>query len=297
MTELDDRWVLPLSGFTAQRCGVDHAFILVLMGSEGHSPPTFTLRIASPFSLERPSFTPLRLDPETDDKSRLAPALQLFGRSIRQSVAFKDGRLELFFDDGTRLVAPPDVEYEAWELSGDRGELVVSCPGGDLAVWRGREPVDAPGKDEGSRPEVPQVIEFDDYWFLPLRKRTVTRCLVDTDAFGLQFGDTFTEEPHVVFNLHVEGPFRLRDATGTEHYLVPPEGVTPALRLPGATVSKAFGYKDGRLRLCFVEGGEVLIVDTGEGQKWSLVGGGMARGIQVRSTPSATPRVHVNDVP
>lgn len=36
---------------------------------------------------------------------------------------------------GTTLHCPESPEFEAWSLSGPSGVLVVSMPGGDLAVW------------------------------------------------------------------------------------------------------------------------------------------------------------------
>ena len=42
------------------------------------------------------------------------------------------------FDDGHLLKVAPDPQYEAWTASGPDGMLVVSVPGGDLAVWSPR---------------------------------------------------------------------------------------------------------------------------------------------------------------
>jgi hypothetical protein len=65
--------------------------------------------------------------------------LRLRRPGATQCLAFKGGRLDVKFDDGTRLQVPMDLEFEAWEISGTgavAGLKIVSMPGGELAVWR-----------------------------------------------------------------------------------------------------------------------------------------------------------------
>ncbi|WP_037138756.1 DUF6188 family protein [Rhodococcoides fascians] len=61
--------------------------------------------------------------------------LNFVGRVIEQARVSDDGALRLMFNDGTTLVAPADPDYEAWTISGPGGAMVVSMPGGGLAIW------------------------------------------------------------------------------------------------------------------------------------------------------------------
>jgi hypothetical protein len=46
------------------------------------------------------------------------------------------GTLRVVFEGGARLIVEPDPAYEAWSVSGPDGALVVSTPGGELAIWK-----------------------------------------------------------------------------------------------------------------------------------------------------------------
>ena len=46
-----------------------------------------------------------------------------------------DGALLLEFTDGSRLEVRASANYEAWQLVGPAGLMVVCMPGGELAVW------------------------------------------------------------------------------------------------------------------------------------------------------------------
>lgn len=64
------------------------------------------------------------------------PASSLLGKIVRRATALPNGSLVIHFDDGTELVAPPDQQFEAWEVRAHGRFLIVSTPGGNLAVWR-----------------------------------------------------------------------------------------------------------------------------------------------------------------
>lgn len=49
------------------------------------------------------------------------------------------GDLSVLFDDASELSVGAAAEYEAWQLSGPRGEMVVCMPGGKLAIWGPRD--------------------------------------------------------------------------------------------------------------------------------------------------------------
>jgi hypothetical protein len=57
------------------------------------------------------------------------------GGTVKNAVGCKDGSLALSFTDGTTLTVPFDEKYEAWEASADDGFMVLSLPGGRLAIW------------------------------------------------------------------------------------------------------------------------------------------------------------------
>src|SRR5919198_1404718 len=91
--------------------------------------PDFGLHIEGSFRLVGPESV-TEGDPRT-------PETWWFGlvkRRVSEADAFDDGALVVRFDDGDRLEIPPR-EFEAWQLEGNDGELVVSVAGGGLAAW------------------------------------------------------------------------------------------------------------------------------------------------------------------
>ena len=128
LVEHGDHWELPLAGRTVTRCLVDHAF-----GLQFWSPAAeLELRIEGPFCLREPDGSEQAMEPE--EIRSLAPALHLFQRKVSSARAYKDGRLEVLFTDGSSLRVVPAEQYEAWEMFGG-GQRLVSSPGGELAVW------------------------------------------------------------------------------------------------------------------------------------------------------------------
>jgi len=69
-----------------------------------------------------------------EDTASLGPALRLFQEEVISARAFKNGELEVLFEDNSILRVAFDREYEAWEWVG-AGQRVVCMPGGKLAVW------------------------------------------------------------------------------------------------------------------------------------------------------------------
>lgn len=75
-----------------------------------------------------------QLDPEV--RAHLGPLLDLFPDALSTAAVAIDGTLGLSFVSGTSITVPPDADYEAWQVSGPAGYLVVCLPGsGQLAVW------------------------------------------------------------------------------------------------------------------------------------------------------------------
>ncbi len=134
LIEEPERWVIPLSGRTVTQLRIDYAFSLQFL--ERWSD--IVIRIGVPFLLARSGehFAKLAIEPDS-----LCPALCLHNKVAEFGYAYKDGRLDLRFTDGTALrVETSQDAYEAWELSGSRGLLVVSLGGGSLAVWQPQMP-------------------------------------------------------------------------------------------------------------------------------------------------------------
>jgi hypothetical protein len=74
------------------------------------------------------------LDPSAYPVS-LGVALGLFPHTVVQATV-EQATLCLVFNDGSRVVVPPQDDYETWQISGPGTSLIVSLPGGELAVWR-----------------------------------------------------------------------------------------------------------------------------------------------------------------
>ena len=129
LVESADRWLVPMVG-TVTQCRLDYAFSLVIADDSAGS---FEVRIEQPFVVAG-SDGEVRLDPEGDPQ-QMAPALRVLRRTVEQAIAFKDGGLELTFDDGAVLRVAAGEDYEAWNIVGPGGLRLVSMPGGELAIW------------------------------------------------------------------------------------------------------------------------------------------------------------------
>ena len=132
LTEHDDRWLLPFRGLVVTRITVDFAFGLTFGGvgavQISHTATLGRVNVAaSPDRIE--------MNPEGRD---VAAGLALFGVEVVSAVAFKSGTLRIVFGDGHLLSVKPNAHQEAWTATGSDGMLIVSTPGGDLAVWRSR---------------------------------------------------------------------------------------------------------------------------------------------------------------
>jgi len=137
------RAVLPWAGREVTRVEFDWAVGLLL--DDGSF-----LRIEAELELTRPSGTAVVVPGEVPT---LAPALALFGRTVREAVVH-DRTLEVAFDDDTVLRVVQGPEYEAWNATGPAPWThpghwkVVSTGSGRLAVW-GDDPAGGRFTDDG----------------------------------------------------------------------------------------------------------------------------------------------------
>lgn len=130
LDERSDHWRVAQGGVEIIRLAVDYAVTFIMKSDSG----AIEIRIGAPFLLTDPNGNEQLLVPE-GDPTQLGPVLSLLHRSADYVAAFKDGHLEVLFDDGTRVSIPPEEGLEAWELSGPMGLRLVSIPGGEVAVW------------------------------------------------------------------------------------------------------------------------------------------------------------------
>ncbi len=119
----------PVEGRTVTKLQIDHAFGIGLWEKGGGE---FHFRIEGPF-LVRTAESSHYLDPE-EQRSKLAPALDVFRKTAEKAVAHGDGTLELRFTDGTEIIVAPDPRYEACGMAGPLDAKVSCPPGGGLSV-------------------------------------------------------------------------------------------------------------------------------------------------------------------
>lgn len=76
--------------------------------------------------------TPIRMDvPDAQLPEHLA---WLIGSTITEVVVADNGDLTIVLDTG-RLTAEALSDYEAWQMYGPRGEIIVCGPGGRFTEW------------------------------------------------------------------------------------------------------------------------------------------------------------------
>jgi hypothetical protein len=80
------------------------------------------------------------------DKETLSILPSLIGLEADRAIAYRNGRLELRFCDGTILTSEAHPDYEPWTLYASYGLQLVSMPGGQLAVWGPNLPSSEPSE-------------------------------------------------------------------------------------------------------------------------------------------------------
>lgn len=98
--------------------------------------------IASPLTLSRSGHVST-VTPDEDPEEVFAPIREMVGLDVVESTADDSGALKIAFGDGSVIHVMADKAYEAWNVSGPRGALVVSMPGGKLAIWNAHARSDA----------------------------------------------------------------------------------------------------------------------------------------------------------
>jgi hypothetical protein len=121
-------WLLPLSGRQVDRCTLDYRFGLNFYGGDDEA----AIIVEGAFRLLDNEDV---LEMDATQPAELGPAFALVRRVVRTARATETGRLEVLFEDGSRLIVEPNEQFEAWEMYGPGGIRAICMPGGDIAIW------------------------------------------------------------------------------------------------------------------------------------------------------------------
>jgi hypothetical protein len=121
------------------------------------------------------------------------------------------------------------------------------------------------------------VLEFPDYWVIPVQGRKITQCVVDY-SFSLESYDPDDDR----FGIRIATTFEL-EVNGDVMILSPdrPTELGPALGLLHGTFHSGFAWKNGQLEL-ILDCARVTVAADPRYEAWEVVG---PRGIRVISTP------------
>jgi hypothetical protein len=130
LTELSDRRLWDLSGFTLDRICIDYQATL-LFSQPGSS---VTVVIEEPFTLRAGVHINLITPDQALSVTPLFPVLHTEAVSL---AAYRNGQLCIAFGDGTEITVPKSVQFESWHTFGD-GELTgigMLCSPHDGTPW------------------------------------------------------------------------------------------------------------------------------------------------------------------
>jgi hypothetical protein len=102
-----------------------------------HFSRGYTARIESPFSITRAGERQ-NLSPDSDPQGSFQLLEALLHQVVRRAEVDDSGALSLEFHNEAAIRVEPHDKYEAWAVSGPDGFLVVSLPGGGLAIWEAK---------------------------------------------------------------------------------------------------------------------------------------------------------------
>ena len=118
--------LLPFIGEEITRVSFDYAVSLLFLNG-------IELRIEAPFSIYDADAV-VTVDPE-GEPLLAGVALRLSRRVVQDAAVTVTGVLEIAVSGDLVVRVPPSKKYESWDMSGPHGVMVVSIPGGELAVW------------------------------------------------------------------------------------------------------------------------------------------------------------------
>jgi hypothetical protein len=261
--ETPEGWSLPLRGNMTSYLYVgllDFAFEVWLGGDFD-----VTVRLERPFTYG-PEGRPALYDPRAIRKRSLAPLLGIGNLTVAEFLVKRVGELEISFTDGSRLVAGPDDDGEAWRLEWpvDGSVGVAARHGGGLlwpdparsAAFRAQDgPADATMYPE-------PILRGGD---LELPIRGLVRL---SSASGVSIELLTSISGIDAFDVHFGGELEIVDATGDswrgrgDAQNLPSLG--PVLDLVGNTVTGAHVDEGERLHLAFDDGTRLMA----ESDRW-----------------------------
>lgn len=127
MTREGDHYTIELpEGESVNRCYIDFQFTMQLLGCQ------LLVVVEGPFVLRTGTST-IVVDPEIPES--IGPALSVVRRKVESIKAYDRGMLEVTFDHDLAITVEPLELFEAWNIAGNGGPMLVCMPGGKLAVW------------------------------------------------------------------------------------------------------------------------------------------------------------------
>ena len=130
LIELDDRWIFPIENLTVTQLRIDYSLVISLWVSQ---ELFFNVAIEAPFQFINHNKETIKVTPETSEG--VCSILDILDATVQSAIAFKNGALELVFQNGCRIIAKPDYMYEAWNIAGPAGLLFVCKPSGEVESW------------------------------------------------------------------------------------------------------------------------------------------------------------------
>ncbi len=132
LIERDDYWEIPLRGKPVCRFKIDSTLQLEFL--EPVEEET-TIVIEGQFTLDSGGN---EITTNVAMPTTLCPVFLLYRKNVESALAYKNGKLEVRFLEGAKLVVPPDPNgnYESWEVFGAYGLRIVCKPSGGLSVWQ-----------------------------------------------------------------------------------------------------------------------------------------------------------------
>ncbi len=119
-----------LVGATVTRVYVDQCAAGMLLDL-GAPVATYDWRVEQPFQLRTAE---QNHEPDPESARSILPFLSVLGRAIEKAEAHLEGRIRFELSGGIVIESGSDQSFEAWQLAGPKGFLLVCMPGGGLAT-------------------------------------------------------------------------------------------------------------------------------------------------------------------
>ncbi|HEY4886727.1 MAG TPA: DUF6188 family protein [Myxococcales bacterium] len=72
---------------------------------------------------------------DPDDSTSMMPFFSTLGSTVEKAALDPDGRIRFTLAGRIEVECGSDPSYEAWQLNGPGGFLIVCLPGGGVATW------------------------------------------------------------------------------------------------------------------------------------------------------------------